>query len=147
MTSRSLPTLEGRQVVLKVVRAGVCHTDTDLREGGYDLGSRGTRSMKDRGIEYPMVVVHEVVGAVEQVGDGVETVRQGDVRLIYPWIGCGQWRECRERRDNRCAAGRNLGVARPGATPRAFWCPTAGECAATVTSEAPACGGWRRAAW
>jgi alcohol dehydrogenase/propanol-preferring alcohol dehydrogenase len=108
------PSPEGRQVLLKVLRAGVCHTDTHLREGGYDLGSRGHMSMKDRGIRYPMVLGHEVVGVVEKVGADVTSVREGDVRLIYPWIGCGECRQCREGHDNRCAAGQNLGVARPG---------------------------------
>ncbi len=108
------PSPEGRGVLLKVLRAGVCHTDTHLRAGGYDLGSRGTMSMKDRGIEYPMVLGHEVVGVVEQVGEDVESVRVGDVRLVYPWIGCGTCRQCRAGHDNRCAAGNNLGVARHG---------------------------------
>ena len=108
------PSPEGRQVLLKVVRAGVCHTDTHLRAGGYDLGSRGMMKMKDRGIEYPMVLGHEVVGVVEKVGDDVESVRVGDVRLVYPWIGCGACRHCRSGHDNRCAAGQNLGVARHG---------------------------------
>lgn len=108
------PSPEGREVLLRVVRAGVCHTDTHLRAGGYDLGSRGMMSMRDRGIEYPMVLGHEVVGVVEQVGEDVESVRVGDMRLIYPWIGCGQCRQCREGHDNRCAAGKNLGVARHG---------------------------------
>lgn len=108
------PSPEGRQVLLKVMRAGVCHTDTHLRDGGYDLGSRGLMSMKDRGIQYPMVLGHEVVGVVDQVGDDVASVRAGDVRLIYPWIGCGECRQCREGHDNRCAAGQNLGVARHG---------------------------------
>lgn len=104
------PIPEGQQVLLRVIRAGVCHTDTHMREGGYDLGSRGMMMMKDRGIEYPMVLGHEVVGVVEEVGPEVKNIRAGDVRLIYPWVGCGQCRECREGRDNRCAAGQNLGV-------------------------------------
>ncbi|QSE94753.1 alcohol dehydrogenase catalytic domain-containing protein [Rhodococcus pseudokoreensis] len=108
------PVPEGRQVLVKVTRAGVCHTDTHLRTGGYDLGSRGLMNLKDRGFEYPMVLGHEVVGIVEQVGDDVESVRPGNVRLIYPWIGCGECRHCRDGSDNRCAAGRHLGVARHG---------------------------------
>ncbi|MGW0021958.1 alcohol dehydrogenase [Rhodococcus sp. NPDC003382] len=108
------PDPEGKQVLLKVLRAGVCHTDTHLRAGGYDLGSRGKMSLKERGIEYPMVLGHEVVGVVEKVGDEVGSVQVGDVRLIYPWIGCGACRQCREGHDNRCAAGKNLGVARHG---------------------------------
>ncbi|MHC6594048.1 alcohol dehydrogenase [Arthrobacter sp. C152] len=108
------PRPEGRQVLLKVMRAGVCHTDTHLRDGGYDLGSRGQMSLKDRGIQYPMVLGHEVVGVVERAGDDATSVRAGDVRLVYPWIGCGTCRQCRGGHDNRCAAGQNLGVARHG---------------------------------
>src|SRR5690625_5172988 len=108
------PKPAGKEVLLRVARAGVCHTDTHLREGGYDLGSAGMMSLKDRGIEYPVVMGHEVVGVVEAVGDDVETVQPGDQRLIYPWIGCGKCRECRAGRDNQCATGRNLGVARHG---------------------------------
>ncbi|MFF2347030.1 alcohol dehydrogenase [Pseudarthrobacter sp. NPDC058119] len=108
------PQPSGREVLLKVLRAGVCHTDTHLREGGYDLGSRGQMSLKDRGIEYPMVLGHEVVGIVERAGADATTVRPGDTRLVYPWIGCGECRQCRNGHDNRCAAGRNLGVARHG---------------------------------
>ncbi|WLP89106.1 arabinose dehydrogenase [Gordonia sp. NB41Y] len=108
------PRPNGREVLLKVVRAGVCHTDTHLREGGYDLGSRGHMSMKDRGIAYPMVLGHEIVGVVEQIGPDVKDVAPGDKRLIYPWIGCGDCRVCLAGNDNRCAAGKNLGVARHG---------------------------------
>ncbi|GAB3940921.1 alcohol dehydrogenase [Corynebacterium tapiri] len=108
------PTPEGRGVLLKVIRAGVCHTDTHLREGGYNLGSRGTMTMKDRGIEYPMVMGHEVVGVVEKLGPEATESTIGSTKLIYPWIGCGECRECREGNDNRCAAGKNLGIARHG---------------------------------
>jgi alcohol dehydrogenase, propanol-preferring len=34
--------------------------------------------------------------------------------LIYPWVGCGQCHQCEAGRDNYCAAGKNLGVARHG---------------------------------
>lgn len=108
------PTPTGREVLLRVVRAGVCHTDTHLRAGGYDLGSVGMMSLKDRGIDYPLVMGHEIVGIVVQTGDDVDSVRPGDQRLVYPWIGCGACRECKAGRDNRCAAGKNLGVARHG---------------------------------
>lgn len=108
------PTPAGKEVLLKVVRSGVCHTDTHLRQGSYDLGSRGSLRLTDRGVTYPLVMGHEVVGTVEQVGDQVTAHRPGDVRLVYPWIGCGECRQCRKDRDNHCATGLNLGVARYG---------------------------------
>ncbi|QCP07261.1 zinc-binding dehydrogenase [Micrococcus luteus] len=119
------PEATGRSVLLKVLRSGVCHTDTHLREGGYDLGSRGTMSLTDRGVPYPLVMGHEVVGEVTAVGDEVQDVRVGQRMLVYPWIGCGECRMCREGRDNACAAGKNLGVARHGGYAETLWVPDA----------------------
>ncbi len=119
------PEVVGRAVLLRVIRSGVCHTDTHLRDGGYDLGSRGTMSMADRGIPYPMVMGHEVVGEVIEVGDEVDDVVVGQRMLVYPWIGCGDCRECREGRDNACPKGRNLGVARHGGYAERIWVPDA----------------------
>jgi alcohol dehydrogenase/propanol-preferring alcohol dehydrogenase len=116
VTELELPTPRpiGREVLLRVIRSGVCHTDTHLRDGGYDLGSRGSLRLASRGISYPLVMGHEVVGVVHALGDDVRGVSVGDVRLIYPWIGCGECHHCQEGRDNYCSAGKNLGVGRPG---------------------------------
>ena len=48
-----LPTPEpkGTEVLLEVTHAGVCHSDIHIWEGAYDLGSRGTMSLKDRGVK------------------------------------------------------------------------------------------------
>ena len=108
------PVPEGSQVLLRVIHSGVCHTDTHLRQGYYDLGSRGELRLVDRGIRYPLVMGHEVVGVVEQVGPDVTTSSPGQTRLVYPWIGCGECRQCENGQDNHCAAGRNLGVAAHG---------------------------------
>ena len=116
VTELELPTPrpEGSEVLLRVTQCGVCHTDTHLRDGGYDLGSRGKMRLADRGVTYPLVMGHEVVGVVEEVGPDAVGVGIGDVRLIYPWVGCGRCHQCEAGRDNYCAAGKNLGVARHG---------------------------------
>lgn len=108
------PQVTGKEVLLKVIRAGACHTDTHIREGGYDLGSRGMMKMTDRGTPYPLAMGHEVVGVVAEIGEDVTDVKVGETRLVYPWIGCGTCRECRNGNDNRCVKGQNLGVARNG---------------------------------
>ena len=108
------PVPTGTEVLLRVLRSGVCHTDTHLREGSYDLGRRGALKLVDRGVTYPLVMGHEVVGVVEKVGDGVHGTKPGDIRLVYPWIGCGTCRDCLAGRDNVCANGRNLGVSEHG---------------------------------
>ena len=116
VTELELPTPrpEGSEVLLRVTQCGVCHTDTHLRDGGYDLGSRGKMRLADRGVTYPLVMGHEVVGVVEEIGPDAVGVGIGDVRLIYPWVGCGKCHQCEAGRDNYCAAGKNLGVARHG---------------------------------
>lgn len=108
------PVPTGAEVLLRVIRSGVCHTDLHLREGSYDLGSRGSLKMVDRGMTYPLVMGHEVVGIVEKVGPSVHGTRPGDIRLVYPWIGCGSCPDCIAGRDNVCAKGSNLGVAKFG---------------------------------
>lgn len=102
------------EVLLRVERSGVCHTDIHLRAGYYDLGSQGQMRLVDRGISYPLVMGHEVVGVVTAAGPGVTDVKVGDRRLVYPWIGDGTCEACLSGNDNLCAAGRNLGVARHG---------------------------------
>ena len=108
------PTPTGAEVLLRVLHSGVCHTDTHLREGHYDLGSRGRLNLVDRGVTYPLVLGHEVVGVVEAVGPEAKGVVVGDPRLVYPWSGEGDCDACRAGEENLCAAPKNLGVARHG---------------------------------
>ena len=54
------------EVLVRVVAAGVCHSDVRLADG--ELGEG----------RWPMVLGHEGAGVVEAVGDGVTHVRPGD---------------------------------------------------------------------
>lgn len=108
------PAPQGAEVLLRVVRSGVCHTDTHLRVGYYDLGRRGHMRLSDRGIPYPLVMGHEVVGVVEAAGPDASDVAIGSTRLVYPWLGCGECAACGQGRENACPRGRNIGVGRPG---------------------------------
>lgn len=108
------PTPEGTEILLRVVRSGVCHTDMHLREGYYDLGSRGRLNLIDRGVTYPLVLGHEVVGVVEAAGPDADEVSPGEHRLVYPWIGDGSCDACQAGHENLCPSPRNLGVARHG---------------------------------
>lgn len=107
------PVPTGSEVLLRVVRSGVCHTDTHLREGYYDLGRRGHLSLTDRGIQYPLVMGHEVVGVIESAGADATAVI-GATRLVYPWIGDGTCDACRAGHENLCTNPHSLGVAKRG---------------------------------
>jgi D-arabinose 1-dehydrogenase-like Zn-dependent alcohol dehydrogenase len=108
------PRPEGTEVLLRVRAAGVCHSDLHIWEGGYDLGGGKRLSLKDRGISLPLAMGHETVGEVIAVGPDATGVKVGDVRLVYPWIGCGACAVCRAGNENLCLEARFLGVHRHG---------------------------------
>lgn len=112
---RPLPVPTGSEVVLRTRAAGVCHSDLHLCGGGYDLGGGRTLSLNDRGVRLPRILGHETVGEVVACGPEAQGVKPGDLRLIYPWIGCGACRNCTNGDENLCTdAPAVLGVHRDG---------------------------------
>lgn len=112
---RATPAPQGSEVLLRVLAAGVCHTDIHTWEGSYDLGGNKRLSMQQRGVSLPLTLGHETVGEVVAVGPDVPgDVRPGQRYLVYPWIGCGDCKVCRRGRENLCASPRFLGIFRPG---------------------------------
>ena len=117
-----LPTPEptGRQVLLEVTHAGVCHSDIHIWEGEYDLGSRGIMRLSDRGVKLPLAMGHEIVGRVVKWGPeaagapGGQGLAVGQVRIVFPWVGCGTCPRCLAEEDNMCLQGRSLGVFQNG---------------------------------
>lgn len=111
-----LPTPEptGTQVLLEVTHAGVCHSDIHVWEGAYDLGSRGSMSLKDRGVVLPLAMGHEIVGRVVAVGPEATGVAVGDHRIVFPWVGCGTCARCRAEEDNMCLTSRAIGIYQNG---------------------------------
>src|SRR5271156_5139290 len=105
LTEAVIPTATpgGAEVLLEVVAAGVCHSDLHIWEGGYDLGHGKRLSLKDRGIALPLAMGHETVGEVVALGPDATGVKVGEVRLVYPWIGCGTCAVCLAGNENLCA--------------------------------------------
>jgi propanol-preferring alcohol dehydrogenase len=107
------PEPRGAEVLLRTLATGVCHSDLHIWEGYY--GDGPTRSyVKDRGVKLPLTLGHEIVGQVVAAGPEARGVAVGDVRLVYPWIGCGTCRHCEDNRSNHCSAMRSLGVMAHG---------------------------------
>ena len=111
-----LPTPEpkGTEVLLEVTHCGVCHSDLHIWEGFYDLGGGQKMSLKDRGVILPLALGHEIVGRVAKLGPDATGVEVGDLRIVYPWVGCGVCDKCRAEEDNMCLTGRSLGVYQNG---------------------------------
>lgn len=109
-----MPAPRGTEVVLKVLAAGVCHTDLHVWDGYYELGGGRRLNLVDRGVRLPLTMGHENVGEVVAVGPDATGVAVGDVRLVHPWIGCGECKVCRRGEENICARPQYLGVFAPG---------------------------------
>lgn len=107
------PKPTGSEVLVKVKAVGVCHSDLHLWEGGYDTGD-GFMKVTDRGVKFPVIPGHEIVGTVTEIGSAVQGIAVGDNVLVYPWIGCGNCSACRIGNDNVCDAPRSLGVFQNG---------------------------------
>ncbi len=108
------PKPAGSEVLLKVLAAGVCHSDLHIWEGFYDLGHGKKLLLQERGVKLPLTMGHENVGEVVAVGPKARGLKLGDKRLVYPWIGCGACAVCKRGDEQLCMAPRFLGVYRDG---------------------------------
>ncbi|KAJ4322149.1 hypothetical protein N0V84_004984 [Fusarium piperis] len=109
-----IPTPQGKDVLLRVTHAGLCHSDLHTAEGFYDTGNGQRFYVKDRGITLPVALGHEILGEVVAVGPDAGSVPIGSRQIVYPWLGCGSCTRCRQGEDNLCAAQRGLGTLRNG---------------------------------
>ena len=110
------PKPRGTEVLVRVTRSGVCHSDLHIWDGYFELGGGKRFFVKDRGCVPPFTLGHEPFGVVEAVGSAAKGVKVGQRRLVYPWIGCGKCPVCKAGHDNYCVSGsRFLGVNRSGA--------------------------------
>jgi propanol-preferring alcohol dehydrogenase len=107
-----LPTPEpkGTEVLIEVTHCGVCHSDLHIWDGYYDIGGGQKMSLKDRGVVLPLAMGHEIVGRVAKLGPDATGVKVGDLRIVFPWLGCGTCEKCLAEEDNMCLVPRSLGV-------------------------------------
>jgi D-arabinose 1-dehydrogenase-like Zn-dependent alcohol dehydrogenase len=110
------PKPQGSEVLVRVTRAGVCHSDVHIWDGYFDLGGGKRFYVKERGCVPPFTLGHEPFGVIEALGPRARGVRVGQKKIVYPWIGCGKCAVCKAGQDNYCVSGiRFFGVSRPGA--------------------------------
>lgn len=113
---KETPKPKGTEVLVRITRSGVCHSDLHIWDGYFDLGGGKRFYVKDRGCIPPFTLGHEPFGVVEAVGPKAKGARVGQKRIVYPWIGCGKCAICKSEQDNYCVSGsRFLGVNRSGA--------------------------------
>jgi D-arabinose 1-dehydrogenase-like Zn-dependent alcohol dehydrogenase len=106
------PVPAGTEVLVRVTRCGICHTDLHLRDGHYDLGGGRQWRFADRGLVPPITPGHEIAGEIVAAGPaGGGVGRRG---VVYPWIGCGTCAVCGRGSEDLCPTPRFLGMRRPG---------------------------------
>ena len=93
-------------VKIRVRETGVCGTDVHIHR--WDGWAQRT-------IPVPLVIGHEFVGEVADVGSNVSDFRPGDVVGGEGHVVCGRCRNCMAGRRQLCAHSIGLGVQRPGA--------------------------------
>jgi threonine 3-dehydrogenase len=92
--------------LIHVLITGICGTDLHIYE--WDQWSQST-------IPVPLVIGHEFVGEVTEVGSNVADLQPGDIVSGEGHVVCGRCRNCLAGRRHLCAHTLGVGVNRPGA--------------------------------
>ena len=100
------PQIGINDVLIHVHRTGICGTDLHIYK--WDAWAQKT-------IPVPMVVGHEFVGEIVEIGANVNDFRIGDVVSGEGHVVCGRCRNCMAGRRHLCADTKGVGVNRPGA--------------------------------
>ncbi len=107
------PKPQGREVLVKIDRCGLCHSDLHIQDGYADIGG-GKKLDTTRGMTLPFTLGHEIAGVVDDAGPDAPNDIVGKKFAVFPWIGCGQCRDCQNGDENLCARNRFLGVSIDG---------------------------------
>ena len=101
-----MPTVGINDVLIRVHKTGICGTDLHIES--WDPWAART-------IHPPLVVGHEFVGDVVEVGSNVYELEPGDLVSGEGHVVCGVCRHCLAGRRHLCAHTIGLGVGRDGA--------------------------------
>jgi D-arabinitol dehydrogenase (NADP+) len=100
---KDVPTPEASagEVRIKVGQVGVCGTDLHIHEGEFDA-------------VFPLIPGHELVGVVDQLGEGVTRFRLGEQVTANPNVHCGHCSYCLAGRLILCENLKGYGSNFPG---------------------------------
>jgi threonine dehydrogenase-like Zn-dependent dehydrogenase len=90
-------------VLLRIAASGICGTDLNI------LAVPPAHKAK-----LGIVIGHEGVGEVVEVGSGVTSLKSGDRVVIAPRLTCGQCVYCRRGLDNQCTDYQTIGTTLDG---------------------------------
>jgi threonine 3-dehydrogenase len=102
----AMPVVGPHDVLIKVLRTGICGTDLHIHS--WDEWAR-------KHVPVGLVIGHEFVGEVVQVGDEVTDLAAGDLVSGEGHVVCGRCRNCRAGQRHLCVHTDSVGVTRAGA--------------------------------
>jgi len=94
------------EVLIKTLRTAICGTDVHIYN--WDEWAQQT-------IPVPMVIGHEFVGRIAEIGDNVQGFKPGDLVSGEGHLICGHCRNCLAGKRHLCRNTSGVGVNRPGA--------------------------------
>ncbi len=106
MTEAPVPRPGVNDVLIKIKKTSICGTDVHINK--WDQWASRT-------IKPPLIIGHEYVGTVADVGDGVEGFELGQLVTGEGHIVCGHCRNCLAGRRHLCPNTKGVGVNRDGA--------------------------------
>jgi threonine 3-dehydrogenase len=106
MEDAAVPEIGINDVLIKIQKTAICGTDIHIFN--WDKWAQKT-------IKTPMVIGHEFVGTVEQIGSNVHDVESGELVSGEGHIVCGRCRNCLAGRRHLCTEPKCIGVNRDGA--------------------------------
>jgi len=101
-----VPAVGRDDVLIRVLCAGVCGTDLHIYE--WD-------GWAQQNVSVPLVVGHEFVGEIVEMGSDVHDLAIGDLVSGEGHLVCGRCRNCMAGRRVQCARTKGVGVNHPGA--------------------------------
>src|SRR5437762_5880627 len=101
-----VPEVGINDVLIEVLRTGICGTDVHIYN--WDAWAQKT-------IPVPMVIGHEFVGTIVDVGSNVTDFQVGEIVSGEGHVVCGRCRNCLAGRRHLCKDTKGVGVNRPGA--------------------------------
>ena len=101
-----VPEIGINDVLIKVLRTGICGTDVHIYN--WDQWAQ-------KNVPVPLVIGHEFVGRVVEVGENVKDFHPGELVSGEGHVVCGRCRNCLAGRRHLCMETVGIGVNRPGA--------------------------------
>jgi threonine 3-dehydrogenase len=99
------PVAGPEEVLIKIRKTAICGTDIHIYEWN---------EWAQKTIPVPMVIGHEFVGEIVELGANVNSVNAGDIVSGEGHIICGFCRNCQAGRRHLCKNAKGVGVNRPG---------------------------------